>query len=83
MNILTRLMALSPLPRLTASGSRSRVASRVALTTEPAQRARETNVLEVESEITRQLMADEINQGTYRFLIETLAAHQAATRPAM
>jgi hypothetical protein len=74
MKILARLIALSPLPMLTAFVPRPGAAP----TPQPRQHALNTTRLGVETEITRQLMANEINQGTYRFLIETLAAHEAA-----
>jgi len=80
MQILAKLIAFSPLPMLKALAPRPRVAP----TPETRQQALTTNALEIETEITRQLIAKEINQGTYRFLIETLAAHQTAepARPA-
>jgi hypothetical protein len=80
MKILARLIALSPLPMLTAFVPRPGAAP----TPQPRQQVLSTNRLGVETEITRQLMAKEINQGTYRFLIEMLAAHDSAVpeRPA-
>jgi hypothetical protein len=74
MKILARLIALAPLPMLTAFVPRPGAAP----TPQPAQHALDTTRLGVETEITRQLMAGEINQGTYRFLIETLAAYEAS-----
>jgi len=80
MQILAKLIALSPLPMFRAFVPRPPVA----LTPETRQQTLTTNALEIETEITRQLIAKEINQGTYRFLIETLAAHKTAEpeRPA-
>ncbi|MDT7563999.1 MAG: hypothetical protein QOC83_3967 [Pseudonocardiales bacterium] len=74
MKILARLIALSPLPMLTAFVPRPGAAP----TPQRGQQAPAATRLGVETEITRQLMAGEINQGTYRFLIETLAAHESA-----